>query len=366
MRIPIHQVGIVASTVIVFGTGAAPMPRRAPQPAPRWIVSDTPVISVGDATGDTLRDLLGIESAVRLPNGEIVAASSWLSKLQWFSASGELVRTVGRRGRGPNEFGRAIHLYLERDTLVAHDVSNRRFHRLNARGEFIGLDTIGDDRRPAWVYDRNLVARLPDGVDFDRLQRTLLRIPFSRGQVVRYARVERTGVVWLRGAGDASTFTVHGADGKPLGTVMMPPRFELYDILDTLLLGKWRDDDDIEFIQLRRLTRARSPAISPPSGAPRPAYDQAAEFQQHGAIVGRMRAAGRNLVTAQEMFFATNRRYASALSDLGYAAPPELKVTLFGASPRAFSILLEHPSTRIVCVIAPTERLPAGVFAICG
>jgi hypothetical protein len=74
-------------------------------------------------TGDSLRELLGAESAARLRNGEVVVAGSRLSHLKWLSASGTLVSTVGQRGRSPNELGGAIHVYLEGDTIVAHDVS---------------------------------------------------------------------------------------------------------------------------------------------------------------------------------------------------------------------------------------------------
>jgi len=95
----------------------------------------------------------------------------------------------------------------------------------------------------------------------------------------------------MRDAGDGSGWAIYDTEARLVGRVSLPPRFEIYEIQDTLLLGRWRDDEDVEFIQLRRLTRVRPRAVPPPAGPGRPAYDQAAELEKKGRRAGAVPAA---------------------------------------------------------------------------
>ncbi|MEJ2239140.1 MAG: hypothetical protein P8X82_12650, partial [Gemmatimonadales bacterium] len=62
---------------------------------------------------------------------------------------------------------------------------------------------------------------------------------------------ELTG--WL--AMDPRKWEVFSADGEWLGSVLSPRRFTVFEIGDDYVLGVFRDDVDVEHVQLLRLHR---------------------------------------------------------------------------------------------------------------
>jgi hypothetical protein len=215
-------------------------------------------VSIGGNMDDTL--ILGAESAIRLANGDILVGSAKNARIQWFDSRGRFVRSVGGRGQGPGEFGRSIYLYQSAgDTIVARDLSNRRFHYVTPTGQVIRTDTLGDPRRALWLYDRFLVEKVPASLSYDRLRATLTRLPLSERDTLRLARVTSDGYVWIRSTPASTTYTIYSPAGVPAGTIDLPPRFDPYQILDTLVLGRWLDEDDVEHVQLRRLIRPTAP-----------------------------------------------------------------------------------------------------------
>lgn len=63
----------------------------------------------------------------------------------------------------------------------------------------------------------------------------------------------KLGVLWPS-AGSRSAW---------LGTVVLPDRFDLYDIGDNYVLGRWRDDLDVEHVQLYELVKPEQSPDSP-------------------------------------------------------------------------------------------------------
>jgi hypothetical protein len=351
----------VAIALLTF----AAAPPAAAQPS-RWTIAERPVFSVGDAEGDSTRDLLGVTSAVRLPNGDVVVANGRYSNIRWYDARGRLLRTIGRRGSGPREFGRSLFLYAKGDTVVAQDIGNRRWHYIDSRGEFVRTDTLGDRRRGAWLYDRTLITRLPDGVDLSRAMSAIAAAPFVAGDSVRTGVLSPSGVLWLTDPQDSLGLKVHGPDGRLLGTVHLPPRFQLLQVMDTLVLGRWRDEDDIEYVQIRSIDRGTAERGSRTRPAPaRPAYDQAAELAKHAMLLTRMRAVARNILVMQETYFSDHNRYAPSASQLKVDLPDGIRFSLLQAQERSYLVLVEHPSTRVTCAIV-IGGLPGGAVDICG
>jgi hypothetical protein len=60
-------------------------------------------------------------------------------------------------------------------------------------------------------------------------------------------------------------WTVFDPTGQMLGTVTMPLRFTPYDIGSDYILGRWRDDLDVEHVQLYGLTKPASPSGDRPT-----------------------------------------------------------------------------------------------------
>lgn len=340
------------------------------QRPPEWSIAVEPSVSIDGLSSDSVFELRWAESAIRLANGEIVIANRGSWELRWFDASGRHLRTLGRRGQGPREFGRSTYVFgISGDTVAVHDADNRRSHYLSAGGEFVRMDTAGARNRDVWVFDRTVVERLPANADLARLRRVLLRIPHAPRDTIRSALVDRAGNAWVRGASAPQSFVIYNGDARAIGMLTLPPRFEIYQVLDSLVLGRFRDADDAEQIQVRRLV---SPRMSSPTQAPgraREPYDEMAELRAHSGVVRSMRSAGRNLLTAQELFYARHKRYARSLSELGSTVPgmaPEVRRAIVAGSDRSYWVISEHPSTRVVCVVGIGAGVPFGDVERCG
>jgi hypothetical protein len=358
---PVH----LRAPIVAFALLAAAAPLAAAQPS-RWTIAERPLLSVGDADGDSTKDLLGVTSAARLPNGDIVVGNGRYSNIRWYDARGRLLRTIGRRGAGPREFGRSVFLYARGDTVVAQDIGNRRTHYIDSRGEFVRIDTLGDRRRGAWLYDRTLITRLPDGLDLSRAMAAIAAVPFVAGDSIRMGVVSPSATLWLADARDSLAYRVYQPNGQQIGAIRLPPRFELLQVMDTMVLGRWRDDDDVEYVQLRRIERGAGNAGSRAPAAPaRPAYDQAAELANKAALLTRMRAVARNILVNQEVYFTDHDRYALSATQLKIDLPDGIRFSLLQARERSYMVLVEHPSTRVTCAII-IGGLPGGAVDICG
>lgn len=246
-----------------------------------------------------------------------------------------------------------------------HDADNRRFHYIDSAGAFARTDTAGAAYRELWVYDRSVIARQPASANREQLRRALLRIPAEPRDEIRLVLVDHAGNLWVRTVAEPDRVVVYDSAARPIGSVMLPPRFEIYQAFDTLLLGRFRDADDVEQIQLRRLTRTRGVRGAGPVRA-RAAYDEVTELRTHSAIVGQMRASARNVMTAQEMFFMRQKRYARTIQELGAPVPPRVTLTLLAATDTSCVVLAEHPETRAVCVVGVGRGLPFGAVDVCG
>jgi hypothetical protein len=360
--VPLQRIATAAAIALLTAAAAAP---AMAQPS-RWTIAERPLLSVGDADGDSTKDLLGVTSAVRLPNGDVVVGNGGYSNIRWYDARGRLLRSLGRRGAGPKEFRTSLFLYASGDTVVAQDIGNRRWHYIDSRGEFFRTDTLGDRRRGAWLYDRTLILRLPDGVDLRRAMTAISGAPFVAGDSIRTGMLSSSGTLWVADPRDSLGYRVYGANGRQIGALHLPPKFQLLQVMDTMVLGRWRDEDDIEYVQLRRLERgaAERGAQSSPAAA-RPAYDQAAELAGHATLIGQMRAAARNIIVMQETFFMDHDRYARSAADLKVELPAGIRFSLLQAQDRSYMVLVEHPSTRVTCAIV-IRGLPGGAVDACG
>ena len=72
--------------------------------APTWSVGELPEVRIGSVEGEEPYLFDRIRTAFLLSDGRIVVADAGSRQFRYFSAEGEHIRTVGRRGRGPGEF----------------------------------------------------------------------------------------------------------------------------------------------------------------------------------------------------------------------------------------------------------------------
>ena len=330
-----------------------------------WTISREPIVSIGGLSDDSLYELSRAESAIRLSNGEIVVANRGSFQLRWYDVRGRHVRSLGRRGQGPGEF-RSLYVFNgAADTVFVHDNSNRRISRITPDGKFVGIDSSGMPTGETWLYDRSVVSRLPRTADRAALRNVLLRIP--HGDVaVRAVMVDESGNLLVRGPTDSAVYDIYDPTARRRGRLELPPRFELFQVFDTLVLGRYRDVDGVEAIQIRKLVKQKSVG-NPASASSRTMYDEVEEQATHREAIGAARAVLRNLLTAQEMHHAQNKRYAASLKDLGSVAwPSGLRLTLVAPTGNAYWIVVEVPESRAVCIVGVGSVVPFGYVDGCG
>ena len=108
-----------------------------------WSVAPNPEVVIGgnDASaspGDSAHLVWAVTDVAPLSDGRLAVLSSREKRVFLFEPSGEFVRSIGREGRGPGEFGCPEHLQiLPGDTLVVWDCRYGPATYFNPAGEVL-------------------------------------------------------------------------------------------------------------------------------------------------------------------------------------------------------------------------------------
>ena len=106
-------------------------------------------------------ELVPVDTTVRVEvrdDGMIVIAQQQTNELRFFSADGEPLGRLGRRGEGPAEFMQLWRLGWMADTLYAYDFSLRRFTLIDDDLEYVRYIHVPSHARPS----PELEGRLPE------------------------------------------------------------------------------------------------------------------------------------------------------------------------------------------------------------
>lgn len=194
-----------ASIVTVLCSGGLPRPVATQDVV--WRVADEPLLSIGGAVSDAGGgDLFGVRGVVRLSDGRIVVADQ-APRVMVFAPDGSHLRTFGRRGEGPGEFGSIMWIQrLSNDTILVADLRNRRrLSYFTADGAFVR--SISATSVPPPYFD----GALADGTLVGTISRAPPRVPQS------------DGVWWGRGQIELVRFD---AQGRVLNSLGVFPRTE--------------------------------------------------------------------------------------------------------------------------------------------
>ncbi len=88
---------------------------------------------------DTLPENLFFESPSTVscdPEGNIYVVDSGAKNIKKFDAKGTFLKTIGREGQGPGEFGGLYYATFAKDRLIVWDSGNRRLYAFTPDGEF--------------------------------------------------------------------------------------------------------------------------------------------------------------------------------------------------------------------------------------
>jgi hypothetical protein len=125
--------------VIVENTGSIPSEGGV------WSVASEPYLSVGTIEGDSNYQMFGVAGGHRLADGRIavVNAGSW--EVRVYDPEGTFLRSFGRRGGGPEEFGMPVLGGVIDDTLVVVDRGQHRIAMVHPDTGFVRLATVTDE-----------------------------------------------------------------------------------------------------------------------------------------------------------------------------------------------------------------------------
>jgi hypothetical protein len=342
---------------------AAPM---ANEPVPVWWVAPEPLISVGTAHGDSNRQLFEVVSALRLPEGRIVIANAGTSELRFVDSAGRFQGTVGRIGSGPGEYRALSRLYRAGpDSLLVLDRGLGRLSQVDLRGHFGGLvpaESLSQD--PAFAMDVWLFRGFwVEGALTDdqraAVKRLLVRLPLPSSPAWRLVRIDDAGRSWLREPPglEGTHWTVFDPLGTPVATAVTPPRFELMDVGDGWVLGRWRDEAEVEHVRLHALTpleeRAPLPEWLVRGGNPAAGAERLEDRRRTLVVVGR------NLMVAQETYRRRRGTYATAIDSLVPDRDRAVELSLLHASTRGWIAVASWPGGGL-CAMGMGDAPPPG------
>src|SRR5690606_22530106 len=129
-----------------------------------WITLEEE-LKIGTADGDPDYQFGQITGIGVTSGGEILVLDGQAEHLEVFAPSGEYLRTSGRPGSGPGEFGMGVAgvLVTQGDTILVPDMGNQRVNRFLANWESLGSFRIAFETGIPlrWdVAEGNVVAQL--------------------------------------------------------------------------------------------------------------------------------------------------------------------------------------------------------------
>jgi hypothetical protein len=229
---------------------------------PPWRLGGQPRLTIGTAEGAEEYQLSWIWDAIRLESGVIVIANAGSQELRFYDSVGTFIRSAGRKGQGPGEFGPYADLRMWRlpgGALAVRDGPQPRNNIFDTTGNFIRTVTIAV---PPGAARPSTVGAFADG--------TLLELAYESeegsapGQVVRsavrYFHYSQTGapVALLSRVGSAPRY-VHSA-GNVTHYPYLPFAVEPVMVADSATVLLLRDGSpEIERLDLegRMLARIR-------------------------------------------------------------------------------------------------------------
>lgn len=341
---------------------------------PMWELAATPDLSIGVVDGMDEYQFHQVVGAVRLRDGRIAVMNAGSSQLRLYAPDGTFISSHGRAGDGPGEFRSATRLHLIGDTLFVYDGGLQRLSLHDLTGSFIEnrplRATPGRFQLDEWLYDRSWIDGPAFGVGRAPVMNAVSKLPPPDSiELFRYVRVSPYGQLWVRDSREPDAqfagWHVYDMDADPIGRIRLPARFEVLDFGPDYLLGRMRDELDVEYVELRQLDavgmpRQRMAFTSSAADTVRQMQSDSAFDQQRRIITGAMRM----LAGAQELFYGTpdgSYEYATHITQLSrYEVPEGVDLRIVAANERGWMAVAIDRGTGRMCAMAVGSVTPPG------
>lgn len=364
-----------------------PQDEVTPVPELPLVTLGDPVLEIGVLEGDDELVFGALESVVRLPDGRIAVSDGGVTRISLFEADGAFARSWGSEGDGPGEFRSLSRVYaLGADSLMAAERYSGRLTVFDLEGDMgrllPGSEVSGDSvfTLDSWLSGRFWV----EGALTAAERRTAWEIlePFAVPRAwpgYRYAFATDDGAVWIRepeADGGVHTWTRVTGDG-PEAVIEVPTAFRPTQVRADEVLGVWSGEAGVHFVRVYRPAStgetvsapdwldasAGAAAAAPPNDAT-PATDATAESEAaltEAELMAEIRSAIKNMASAQEIHYASNMTYTTAIDSMeAFERPETIQVDFLRADARGWAGVFSHSSIDRVCALAYGFGTPPG------
>jgi hypothetical protein len=262
---------------------------------------------------------------------------------------------------------------LSTDSILALDMAGNRVSVFDGFGNFTGTYSaeVADDPDfpfDVWLYRQYWVDGALTPARKELVRSMLDQVPVPPGEpAYRFARVSSDNDVWIRepiprGA-QGHLWLVFDDHARFSAVIETPLRFEVHHIGRDFVLGRWRDANDVNFVRMYGIERTRDTAPSSSWAAAAPLPSDATEEEAPGnpaAMIELMRSAMRNLVVAQEIYFADSMSYSENRHALEWEGPEGVSMDIVSAGSTGWAAVLTHSDTRSICGVFVGTHAPPG------
>ncbi len=314
--------------------------------------SATMVTDFGGAIDDPAAELLGVTDVVRTADGGFVVANGKPLEVRRYDAGGRLLTRLGRQGSGPGEFRFSAALQpWPGDSVLTWSGGTRRWMLFALDGRLVREWPLAEGTTPPHTAELfgSAFVRTGVGASAACAAATIRRLAPPTDSVLHQAMVDPAGRIWLRPAG-AETWTIHTPEGRPMVRLAMPGRFTATQLDGNEVVGTRLDDDDFSHVTVLQ-TRLDQPSTATRCTAPPQAVIP---------NINLLKTTMRNLMTAQEAYYADHATYAGSLAQLKgiFGAPEGVGVRIMAGRSGGHAVMAWNLDGPGRCVVSVGEAIP--------
>jgi len=344
-----------------------------------------PLWEIGDFEGTTDQTLDFVAGVATLPDDRIAILDQGASQVLVFDEEGALLQRIGRAGDGPGEFRSATDIRLRPgDSIWVLDSWGMNVSQFSPEGEYVDEFPASDLSQNAtfpldvYFHDRFWVDGALTLEERGRVNNILDRSSFPiEKNGFRFVKVAEDRSLWIReqiGSGtQPSRWVVLNPEGRPSYMVELPSSFDPLEIQGDDLLGRWRDELDVNYLRRYQLVDAGRTAELPlwlaEGRQPQPETSALMSDSMRSVMMGNIK----HLASLQEINYSRSYSYTTSVDSLYADADIELPngfaAHVLFASSQGWGMVATMQGYEEICSISYGYGTPPGMYSgkvVCG